>query len=219
MRFRYAIFDMDGLMFDTETIARQAFIDLGPEYIGQTVTLDHYYQVVGTSEAAIEARFREWFGWDYSYADYRKAIVGRIMDSFHDGDTPMKPGLMELLNWLRAHDFKIAMATSNDMAVAESHLRDAHIEEYFDARIAGDMVSKGKPDPEVFLTAARLLGAEDPGECVVFEDSKNGLIAGCRAGMAVITVPDVIDADAELPGMAYARCETLADAIPVLERS
>ena len=115
--------------------------------------------------------------------------------------------------------FKCAMATATNRDKAWGYVESVGLDGYFDAIIGGDMVTKGKPDPETFQLAAKALGSTSPDQCVVFEDSRNGLLAGHNAQMAVIVVPDLLDPTETYPGICYAKVKTLSDAIPVLEEA
>ena len=105
------------------------------------------------------------------------------------------------------------------MKVAKSYLENAGITAYFQTITGGDQVTRSKPDPEIFHLAMRALGQSEPAKGVVFEDSRNGLLAGARGGFSVIVVPDLLDPTLEFPALCYAKCARLDEAIAVIQNS
>ena len=112
-----------------------------------------------------------------------------------------------------------AVATSTDAKVAKGYLENAGITAYFQTITGGDQVTRSKPDPEIFHLAMRALGQSEPAKGVVFEDSRNGLLAGARGGFSVIVVPDLLDPTLEFPALCYAKCARLDEAIAVIQNS
>lgn len=220
MKFSYAIFDMDGLMLDTENLFIYGFTQaLGPQ-IGYPFTREGILQLVGLNQELSQQIFPDIFpACPLDFNACSKWFRPWMAEYFKEHGVPVKPGLRELLTWLRKQNVLCAVATSSDTSVARGYLTDAGVADYFHTIIGGDKVTKSKPDPEIFQLAMRALGAESASQCVVFEDSKNGLLAGSAGGFSVIVVPDVMDPTEALPGLCYAKCKTLADAIPILEES
>ena len=140
-------------------------------------------------------------------------------DYIRENGVPVKPGLRELLAWLKQAHILCAVATSTFTNVAIGYLKNAGVLNCFAAIVGGDQVSRSKPDPEIFQLAMRALGKQTPETCVVFEDSRNGLLAGANGGFPVIVVPDLFDPTLELPGLCYARCARLDEAIDVIQNS
>ena len=129
---------------------------------------------------------------------------------------PCKEGLQELLTYLKDNGMKIAMATSSNREDAERNLNMAGLREYFDALICGDMIRRSKPDPDIYLTAARTLGVQ-PEECIGLEDSRNGIKSVSAAGMHGILIPDLIQPDEEMTACAEAVLHDLRAVIGWLE--
>ena len=128
---------------------------------------------------------------------------------------PVKPGLRELLAWLKGHGYKIALATSTYRKTASRYLELAQVSGYFPYQVFGDMVENGKPEPDIFLRAAREVETP-PGQCLVLEDSYAGVEAGWRAGCPVIMVPDVLLPTEREKGRTVACVKTLHEVIPWL---
>lgn len=214
MKFCCAIFDMDGLMFDTEILFVRAFVEyIGPK-IGYRFSREGMKQLIGLTRTASIAKFPELFPGCPESAEACLQTFRVWMDDYlQKNGVPVKPGLRELLSWLKERKIACAVATSTFTEVARGYLENAGVLEFFSAVIGGDQVKKSKPDPEIFQLAMRALGENDPARCAVFEDSRNGLLAGARGGFSVIVVPDLIDPTIELPGLCYAKCTRLDEAI------
>lgn len=134
---------------------------------------------------------------------------------------PVKPGLYALLDAAHARGLKLGVGTSSRWASARLNLQAAGVLDCFDAVVAGDMVPRGKPFPDIYLEAARRLGVQ-PGDCLVLEDSANGIRAAHAAGTLPVLVPDSWEGEALVPfpeefkGLLYAVCDSLLEVIPLL---
>ena len=219
MSFQYAIFDMDGLMFDTERLFVESFVNAVGPATGMEFPVEDLKKLLGCNWKATNELFPVLFGTKYPCEHCYAIGDAWVADYIAKNGMPVKPGLEELLKWLKANGFKCAMATATNKEKAWGYVKSVGLDKYYDAIIGGDMVTKGKPDPETFQLAAAALGSTDPSQCVVFEDSRNGLLAGHNAQMAVIVVPDLLDPTQDYPGICYAKVKTLSDAIPVLEEA
>ena len=220
MKCNAAIFDMDGLMFDTEELFLHAFeTDIGEE-LGYRFSREKMKQLIGLNQQAAVEKFPQLFpGCPEEGAVCLKRFRAWMDDYIRKNGVPVKPGLRELLSWLRAENIPCALATSTATDIARGYLENAGVLDFFAAIIGGDQVKKSKPDPEIFTLAMRALGKESSETCVVFEDSRNGLLAGANGGFAVIVVPDLFDPTLELPGLCYAKCARLDEAIDVIRNS
>ena len=114
----------------------------------------------------------------------------------------MKPGVRELLSFLKENNVKTALASSTKVETVTNQLRDAKILDYFDVVIGGDMVKNSKPNPEIFLKAAEKLGI-DPKEAYIIEDSFNGIKAAHSAKAMPIMVPDMLEPDEEISSLCH----------------
>ncbi len=196
------IFDMDGLMFDSECIAQAAW---------QAATLEAGYDLsdqvfrvlVGRNLAGVAHELRVAFGEDFPFeAVYRRkqALVEEYMVS--DG-LAFKPGLLELLDELDRLGVRKAIASSSSCEIIERNLRIAGLSpERFEALVGGDEVRAGKPAPDIFLLAAEALGVP-PEACLALEDSNAGVQAAHAAGMLAVMVPDLVPPDEYSRALAY----------------
>ena len=194
------LFDMDGVIFDSETVSvqcwRKAADALGLEGIDSV-----YTRCVGTNIASSKAILTEAYGARVEPAAFL-ALTNRFYDAWcKENGLPVKPGAPELLRALREAGVPIAIASSTSRDYVTRELEEAGLLEFFDAVICGDMVTKSKPDPEIFLTAAAALGVK-PCDAVVIEDSYNGIRAAAAGGMHPVMVPDILPPTDEMRRLA-----------------
>lgn len=190
------IFDMDGLMFDTERVFIMAW-DYAGEKIGIGKAGYMVYKTLGMNIASSYKVWKEEFGDGCNQEELRKYTKEFLTNYYNENKVPVKKGLYNLLDFLQKNDCKMAVASSSPRWEVEKHLKDAGIYEYFKGIICGDMVENSKPDPEIYLKACALLEA-NPSECYALEDSKNGLLAAHRAGCRPIMVPDLWQPDEDI---------------------
>ena len=210
------IFDMDGLLIDSERLEmsswRQAFREMGLPFSEQLIA-----SCRGTGREDIRRRFEAYLaGQPVEFDDLlgRKNQFARQVTA-REGAHP-KMGALTLLSWLRDKGYAIALATSTGEEIAAQKLRSIGFYEYFDLCVYGSMVARYKPAPDIFLHAIGLLGCR-PQECLVLEDSPNGIRAAHAAGAKPMMIPDLTQPDDELKELLWAQGTTLLDAIPLLE--
>ena len=155
-------------------------------------------------------RFKERFGDEYDFLKLRGRKQEIFVKMLREMEMPVKPGVKELLTYLREKGYKIAMATASAREYSMDNLRLAGIDEFFDHVITGDMVKEAKPNPEIFLKAAEALG-EKPENCLVLEDSLNGVEAGIKGGFVTVMVPDLTQPDEELRQRVDRVCGSLLE--------
>lgn len=203
------LFDMDGVLFDTEKIMKEGWL-LAARRLDFPLTEEHLRQMRGSSRARSSALFREWFSGRVDY-DQGRAIRTRYLEDYiARHGVPEKEGLHELLQWLRDSRIPAAVATSTARAVAERYWALTGISGYFSASVCGDEVVNSKPDPEIFLRAAEALGVPI-GECLVAEDSINGLRAAKAAGAVACMIPDLTPYSQELSPLCDLVCTSLLE--------
>ena len=190
---RAVIFDMDGLMFDTERVFFGAW-DYAGEKMGLGKAGYMLMRTLGMNTADGNQQWRNEFGDDVDI-DALWAYTKEYMDDYYSRyAVTVKPGLYDLLTYLERRHYKLAVASSTRLEKVERHLRNANVRQYFSAVITGDMVEHSKPEPDIYLKAAAALG-EAPEDCYALEDSRNGLIAAHKAGCKAIHVPDLWQPD------------------------
>jgi HAD superfamily hydrolase (TIGR01509 family) len=190
------VFDMDGLLLDTESLAM-----LGLAQAAAAIGLDapeaFLHAMIGVPADHCQALVAERFGPDFPANDFLAAASRQMEAMVEAGALRLKPGVPELLDQLDAIGMARAVATSSSRAKAGHHLRRTGILGRFDAVVTRDDVARGKPHPDLFLRAAQMLDRR-PERCLALEDSHNGIRAAHAAGMRVIMVPDLLPPTAEM---------------------
>jgi HAD superfamily hydrolase (TIGR01509 family) len=204
------IFDLDGLLVDTESLAMRALESAAPEF-GIIAPQWFRHSLIGISADQCLLMVLDRFGETFPAEDYL-ARASREMEALVSrGELKCKPGAIELLQRIDEVGLPKAVATSSSRAKAMLHLRHVELLERFDAIVTRDDVAKGKPAPDLFLEAARRVGVP-PVRCVVLEDSHNGVRAASAAGACVIMVPDLLAATDEMRKLCHAIVPDLAAA-------
>ena len=208
MKYKGAIFDMDGLLFDTERIYQQTWRESAEE---KGVKLDgSFVKAISGTNGRHMCRVIELY---YHVSDGTAIMdecMGRIRKklSVH---VPVKKGVHEILDIFQKKGIRMAVASSSAARQIESNLETAGIRGYFSAVVSGSEVRRGKPDPDIFLYAAERIDCE-PNMCFVFEDSENGIKAGYAAGCTTIMVPDLMEASSAILPYCGKICRDLLQA-------
>lgn len=210
------IFDMDGLMFDTEAVFIKAW-DYAGEAMGIGKAGYMNLKTLGMSITMSKAIWLAEFGADFDLEALRTHTKRFLASYYEENKVPVKTGLYVLLDYLKSAGYQLAVASSSPRWEVEKHLADAGVRDYFDAVVCGDMAVKTKPDPELYLLACCLL-KEAPENCYALEDSKNGLLSAYRAGCKPIMVPDLWQPDAETEKILLARLDSLLEVKEYLDR-
>ncbi|MDD3252816.1 MAG: HAD family phosphatase [Lachnospiraceae bacterium] len=206
---RAVIFDQDGLMFDTERLSQEAWL-ITAQQVGIKMEDSIFANIRGMNHRDCVAFLNTWFEGKVDCEALRtqkQACIERLLE---ERGVPVKPGLKHLLEYLKEHGIKTALATGSNKSYTERNLEAVGIVEYFQYIVTGDMVSHAKPDPEIFQRAAEGLG-EAPEFCMVLEDSQNGLEAGIRGGFITVMVPDLSQPDEVLRSRVDWVCESLEE--------
>lgn len=214
MKCRGAIFDMDGVLFDTERVYQETWHEIAAE---RQVELDGGFlkAITGTNGETMRRVVKEFY-----HTDDASEVIGQCMKRVREKLTvrvPMKKGVLEILQYFQAEGLRIAIASSSSREQILSNLRLTGISEYFDEIVSGAEVAHGKPAPDIFLKAAEKIGLA-PGECFVFEDSENGVKAGHAAGCVTVMVPDLIEPSPELRNYCSGICPDLEQVVSWLSR-
>jgi HAD superfamily hydrolase (TIGR01509 family) len=180
---------MDGLMIDTERLAIEAWRLAGTDF-GFPITGEIFMNMVGRDLRHGDRVLVETFGSDFPTTSVRERYRAYMDRWINEGKLSVKPGLLDLLSFLDEISMPKAVATSTDYDRAIHKLSIANLLERFTVVITGDQVQKGKPAPDIFLTAAKRLGVL-PENCIVLEDSDAGIQAAYVAGMTPVMIPDI----------------------------
>lgn len=195
------IFDMDGVIFDSEKVICDLWEELAKEY-NLTNMEELMIKCIGLNDKATYQCFKDMYGEDVDYEFYKGIVSKRYHEKYDGGRLPMKPGVKELLSYLKEKGIKVALASSTRTSTVVSQLKDAGIYEYFDKVICGDMVERSKPEPDIFLKAAEELGVSAE-EAFIIEDSYNGIRAAHAAKAKPVMVPDLIAPNDEISALTH----------------
>lgn len=199
-RIRGAVFDMDGLLLDTERVVNVAW-DEAARITGFEDVERAKIACLGCNEASTRAFFLRSYGEEFDYDTFR-ALTRKLAHEVLDVQVPVKEGAAEILRMLKEKGIALAVASSTRGVTVHDLLHRAGLLQYFDAVVTGDMVEHGKPHPEIFQKACDAIGIP-PEECIAFEDSKNGIRSAYRAGMYPIQIPDIIPAATETYALSW----------------
>ncbi len=183
------IFDMDGLMIDSERVTYNEYVKKLAELGHHDFTEELYRNCLGKNKQGICQVFIDHYGQDFPMDEVWDDVHVWIDESLRQY-VPKKKGLVELLEYLKANNYKTIVATSSGRARVDEILKNADLTKYFDDTICGDEVTHGKPHPEIFLTACQKLDVK-PEEALVLEDSEAGILAAYDGHIDVICVPDM----------------------------
>lgn len=212
--YNAVVFDMDGVIFDSERAVMQCWKEVASRHnipdIEKAIIACTGTTMVRTREIMLDL-----YGANFPYDEYARESSAIFHSRYDGGRLPMKPGVKELLTFLKERGKKIALASSTRQQVVTDELRDAGIIEYFDRIICGDMVSRSKPAPDIFLKACEELNVS-PSDSYAIEDSYNGIRAAHAGGLHPIMVPDLLPADEEMQSLAEIILPNLTSVIEYL---
>lgn len=211
------IFDMDGLMIDSERVTFEGYQHvLAKENL--TMSEEKYKTLLGKPVKAVHDLFKEDYGPQYDVDQIIKDVHAYIAKRFETEGIPLKPGLVELLKYLKENNYKTIIATSSHRNRVDLIVKQAQIDQYFDDSICGDEVTKGKPNPEVFLKACQKLQVS-PQDALVLEDSESGINAAYNAEIKVIGIPDMKYPEEKYVKMTYKIMDNLFQVKDFLEEN
>lgn len=205
-----AIFDMDGLMFDTEKIYRYVWNHLPEEFgLENDPTLGE--AVCGTSGTHMIKIVQSYFP-ELDADVFIRTGLQKVEETVMAEQPEEKPGVHEILNYLKSKGVRLAVASGSPQTVIQRNLERAGLTEYFDAVVSGFSVPNGKPAPDIFLESARRIDCR-PEDCYVFEDGANGIRAAVAAGCTAVMIPDLTKPDDQLKMLCTGIYPTLLDAL------
>lgn len=209
------VFDMDGVIFDTETTALRSWQDAADAHGLGDITRTAL-KCVGRNTVETMKIFEEAYGERVSIEQMHAECVMRFREIVQLEGIPVKKGARELLDHLKQSGAKVALASSTNYETVVSELKAADLFHYFQVIVGGDMTERSKPEPDIYLLACKKLGA-DPRKSAAVEDSRNGLISASRAGMLPLLVPDIIKPDEEMLSLCHRKFDNLLEVKDYLE--
>jgi len=209
------IFDMDGLMIDTEPISKEGWRQALAHH-GLEMHESLFSQLLGRGIDTAKQLMSKHYGPDFNFEAIRKMRTAYMENYIQENGLPMKKGLLYMLDQLDQMGIKKCVATSTEWDSMERKLGKLGLLERFDGFVTGDQVKEGKPNPEIFLKAAKLMEVE-PANCIVLEDSIAGVTAAYSAGMRSIMIPDMAQPTHWILTRIYALCNDLHEAAEAIK--
>lgn len=190
------VFDMDGVIFDSERLVLECWEKIGEKYHLEGMR-DAFLPCIGTNDIRTREIVLEHYGADFPYDEFRRES-SRLYHSIVDqGGLPVKTGVRELLSYLKEHAIPIALASSTRLEVVTQELKQAGLYEYFGVVMGGDQLKRSKPEPDIYLMTCEKLGVQSS-HTYAIEDSYNGIRSAYSADMKPIMVPDMLPPTEEM---------------------
>ena len=211
MQYQAVVFDMDGVIFDTERLVIGFWKEVAKKH--NIPNVEHTcIQCLGTNRVRTREIFLENYGADFPFDPYRAEVTELFNTHYKGVPLPTKPGIRELLNYLQEQDIKVGLASSTAQHLVRDEIGTAGLLPYFQTLVCGDMVEHSKPAPDIFLKACEILNA-DPTKSIAIEDSFNGIRSAHCAGMTPIMVPDQVQPTDEIRTLAFHVMPSLLDVL------
>ncbi|MBR6044713.1 MAG: HAD family phosphatase [Ruminococcus sp.] len=201
------IFDMDGLMLDTEILLQRFWCEAANE-LGFPMEPYHVLGIRSLSRKYAERHLKRVFGDGFDYMAVRARRIELMNAYIEKHGIRKKKGLDELLDYLKDKNIRAAVCTATDLQRTGKYLRSVGVYDRFDDYICGNMVENGKPAPDIYINACKRLGL-DPQECIALEDSPNGVISAAVAHLNVVMIPDLTQPSDDIRPLLYGCCEDL----------
>ena len=209
LKFDGVVFDVDGVLFDTERLGRSVWREIGAE-MGCPQAAENYLHFVGRSRADNLVEMARLFGPDFPGKDFMSNCSQRAMERMVRDGVPLKEGVHEILNLLKERNIPVALATSTYRDRTLLRMEMTGLGHYFQSMTTGDQVKQSKPHPEIYQMACRDLGV-DPAHTLAVEDSRNGILSAHGAGMLPVMIPDLIPPTPELEALLFKRFASLLE--------
>ena len=211
MQYQAVVFDMDGVIFDTERLVIEFWKEVAKKH--NIPNVEHTcIQCLGTNRVRTREIFLENYSADFPFDPYRAEVTELFNTHYKGVPLPTKPGVRELLSYLQAQDIKVGLASSTAQHLVRDEIGTAGLLPYFQTLVCGDMVEHSKPAPDIFLKACEILNA-DPTKSIAIEDSFNGIRSAHCAGMTPIMVPDQVQPTDEIRALAFHVMPSLLDVL------
>lgn len=199
---------MDGVMLDSEKLYVRFWCEAA-QSLGFPMKREHALGIRSLARVFAIEKLQGWFGTEFDYDAVRNKRI-ELMDKYvAENGIEAKSGAKELLIWLKQNGYKTALATATPVDRASLYLKQVGLLEFFDVICSAREVKRGKPEPDIYLLAAKRLGLA-PGECMALEDSQNGVRSAFAAGCKTVLVPDLDNPENELKGCLYAVADNLS---------
>lgn len=196
MKAEVVIFDMDGVIFDSEKLVLECWKKIGEKYDIEGIG-DVFKECIGTNKTKTKEIVFGHYGDTFDYDGFSKEASALFRQFVAKKGLPVKKGVRELLQYLKGKETAIGLASSTRLAVVEEELKEAGLYEYFQVVMGGDQLKRSKPEPDIYLMTCEKMNIA-PCNAYAIEDSYNGIRAAFSAGMRPLMVPDVLPATEEM---------------------
>lgn len=201
------IFDMDGVLFDTEIMSSKAWFQLAEERgLGDISELTNH--CIGRNRTDIALQFKKQFGEDFDAEEFLSKGRALLQKWIDEDGLPLMKGTKEILQYLKENHYIVGVASSSTTKTILSHMEISGLRDYFQAIIGGDQVRLSKPKPDIYLKACEAIHMP-PCEVIAVEDSPNGIRSAYAAGMKPVMIPDLIEPDEEICKLFYKKYDSL----------
>lgn len=214
MVIRGLVFDMDGLLFDTERIVQRSWTLSGAE-LGYPDIGEQIYNTIGFNRKKRAAYFKNLYGENFPHDVFQEKAAAYFMEIADKEGIPVKEGVREILAFAAEHRLQVGLATSSSSEYAVENLRAAGIYEYFDGFVCGNQVTCSKPDPEIYQKACQAISVQ-PEEAIAFEDAPAGIESAFGAGLKAVMIPDLVSPSDEILKKVWMVKKSLSEVIPFL---
>ncbi len=212
------IFDMDGILFDSERIITTCWYQEAEERnIPREKMQIAVEGCIGLNLNDTKIFFHKMFGEKFDYSAFREKTAGKFYEEISKNGLPVMKGACEILSYLQTTSLKIGLASSSRTENIFKHIRAHDMEKYFEVIIGGDTIEHSKPEPDIYLKACKAIGVA-PDRCLAIEDSPNGIRSAYAAGMLPIMVPDQVQPTEEIKNLLYRKFDSLIEVKKFIER-
>ena len=212
---RGVLFDMDGLVVDTEKLYSRFWREACAHF-GFTMSYEQSIAMRALNAQLAEATLKRFFGPEIEYLPTRNKRIELMEAYIEENGVELKPGVVELLDYLQAQGIPAAITSASPIPRIQNYLSRHGLEVRFAALCSGRDVPRGKPEPDIYLHGAAALGLKAE-ECMALEDAPAGILSAYRAGCLPVMIPDLDQPGEETRTLLYAKADSLADVIPLLQ--
>lgn len=214
MNIKGVIFDMDGVLLNSEVLYQRFWLE-ALRFYGYSPKEEQILALRSLTGKKAEEKLRSFFGEDLDYLKVKEKRIQLMGDYVNKQGVEMKEGADVTLKVLKERGIKIALATSSPFERAKNHLSRVDIFQYFDKCVCGPMVEKSKPHPDIYLKSAKELGLM-PRECIAVEDSPNGALSAISAGCNTVFIPDLTPCPKDIEEKLFKKCTSLLEIIDMI---
>lgn len=212
------IFDMDGILFDSERIITTCWYQEAEERnIPREKMRIAVEGCIGLNLNDTRIFFKNLFGEEFDYSAFREKTAGNFYAEVSKNGLPVMKGAYDILSYLQTTSLKIGLASSSRTENVYRHIREHDMEKYFEVIICGDTIEHSKPEPDIYLKACKAIGVS-PDRCIAIEDSPNGIRSAHAAGMLPIMVPDQVQPTEKIEKLLYRKFDSLIEVRKFIER-